>query len=60
MQEARFVIEDVAPNWNQYHHRLMDCNNDPRTTFADIQKVLRFLQDRIAKRVVGESRDNKK
>jgi hypothetical protein len=51
MQEARFVIEDVAPNWKEYHHRLMDYNNDPRTTFADIQKVFRVLEERIAKRL---------
>ena len=37
MQEARFVIEQVAPNLNRYQHRLMDYNNDPTTTFADVQ-----------------------
>jgi hypothetical protein len=37
MQEARFVIEEVAPNLNRYQHRLMDYNNDPTTTFADVQ-----------------------
>ncbi len=48
MQEARFVIDEVAPNRN-YHHRLMDYNNDPTTTFADVQKVFQLLGDRIAK-----------
>jgi hypothetical protein len=51
MQEARFVIEDVAPNWKAYNHRLMDYNNDPKTTFADIQKVFRLLEERINQRL---------
>jgi hypothetical protein len=51
MQEARFVIEEVAPDWKKYDHRLMGYNNDPKTTFADIQKVFRILEDRIAKRL---------
>jgi hypothetical protein len=54
MQEARFVIEEVAPDWRKYDHRLMGYNNDPQTTFADIQKVFRLLEDRIAKRLKGE------
>jgi len=54
MQEARFVIEDVAPDWKKYNHRLMDYNNDPKTTFADIQNVFRLLEDRIAKRLKEE------
>jgi hypothetical protein len=33
----------------------MDYNNDPTTTFADIQKVLRLLQQRIAERLAKES-----
>jgi len=51
MQEARFVIEAVAPNWESYDHRLMGYNNDPATTFADIQRVLQLLETRIAKRL---------
>jgi hypothetical protein len=51
MQEARFVIEEVAPDWQKYNHRLMDYNNDPQTTFADIQKVLQLLHDHIQKRL---------
>jgi hypothetical protein len=47
MQEARFVIDgDLAPN-NHYDHRLMDYNNDPHTTFADIQRFFDLLQGRI-------------
>jgi hypothetical protein len=55
MQEARFVIDDIAPNRKNYEHRLMDYNNDPTTTFADIQKVFRLLQDRITERLTKES-----
>jgi len=55
MQEARFVIDDIAPNRKNYNHRLMDYNNDPTTTFADIQKFFRLLQDRISKRLTEQS-----
>jgi len=50
MQEARFVIDEIAPNRN-YDHRLMGYNNDPSTTFADIQKVLHLLENRIGHRL---------
>jgi hypothetical protein len=51
MQEARFVIEDISFKGKEYDHRLMGYNNDPSTTFPDIQKVLRLLESRIAKRL---------
>jgi hypothetical protein len=51
MQEARFAVEKIAPNLENYDHRLMDYNNDPTTSFADIQKVFRLLEDRIAERL---------
>ncbi len=54
MQELRFVIDDIAPHVKSYHHRLMDYNNDPATTFADIRKVLQITRDRIAKRLMAE------
>ncbi len=60
MQEARFVIEEVAPDWKKYNHRLMDYNNDPKTTFADIQKVFELLETRIAKRLKEQSSDQAK
>jgi hypothetical protein len=47
MQQARFVIDEIAPH-KSYHHRLMDYNNDPATTFADIDMFFRKLQDRVA------------
>jgi hypothetical protein len=55
MQETRFVVDEIAPNRKNYEHRLMDYNNDPTTTFADIQRVLRLAEDRIAKRLKQES-----
>jgi hypothetical protein len=50
LQEARFVIDEIAKNRN-YEHRLMNYNNDPTTTFEDIQKVLRLVEERLAKRL---------
>lgn len=51
MQEARFVIDnDLAPQ-NTYHHRLMDYNNDPHTTFADVQRFFDLLQGRVEGRL---------
>jgi len=49
------VIDEIAPNRKSYKHRLMDYNNDPTTTFADIQKFFRLLEDRIPKRLTEES-----
>ena len=53
MQEARFVIEEIAPDGNRYSHRLMDYNNDPKTTFADIQGVFWLLEKHIAMRLAN-------
>jgi hypothetical protein len=50
MQEARFLIDEITHN-RDYQHRLMDYNNDPTTTFADIQKVFDRLAARIAERL---------
>lgn len=56
MQESRFVIDEIAPNRKNYHHRLMDYNNDPTTTFADVQSFFRKLQDRVAARLKAQSK----
>jgi hypothetical protein len=53
MQEARFVIEAIAPA-AKYDHRLMGYNNDPKTTFADIQNVFNLLEQSIAKRLAEQ------
>jgi len=54
MQESRFVIDDIAPNAPYYTHRLMHFNNDPATTFFDVQKLFQLLEGRIAARLAGE------
>lgn len=51
MQEARFVIDEDLAKGNRYEHRLMDYNNDPKTTFPDIQKFFSLLEERIKKRL---------
>ena len=50
LQEARFVIDEIAVDRN-YNHRLMDYNNDPTTTFADIQEVFHITESLIALRL---------
>jgi hypothetical protein len=60
MQEARFVIDEIAPHAKTYHHRLMDYNNDPTTTFDDIQKTLGLLEERIATRLKEDAKRPKK
>ena len=50
LQEARFVIDEIAVDRN-YEHRLMNYNNDPTTTFADIQEVLRITESLITLRL---------
>ena len=54
LQEARFVIDEIAADRN-YEHRLMNYNNDPMTTFADIQEVLRITESLITLRLKGKS-----
>jgi len=55
MQESRFVIDDIAPNAPYYTHRLMHFNNDPATTFFDVQKFFRLLEERIAARLAEQN-----
>lgn len=50
LQEARFVISEISADRN-YNHRLMDYNNDPTTTFADIQEVLRITESLLTLRL---------
>jgi hypothetical protein len=51
MQEARLVIDDSLAKGNHYEHRLMDYNNDPKTTFVDIQEFFRLLKVRIREKL---------
>lgn len=50
LQEMRFVIDEITAERN-YDHRLMDYNNDPTTTFADIQEVFRITESLITLRL---------
>lgn len=50
MQEARFAMDEITHH-RDYHHRLMDYNNDPTTTFADIRPVLQRTRERVESRL---------
>jgi hypothetical protein len=52
LQEMRFVIDEITAERN-YDHRLMDYNNDPTTTFADIQEVFRITESLMTLRLKG-------
>ena len=52
LQEARFVIDEIAGDRN-YEHRLMNYNNDPTTTFEDVREVLRVVEWLITMRLKG-------
>ena len=45
MNEARQAINMVTTK--KYSARLVDYNNDPETTFADLQKFFRLVEDRV-------------
>ncbi|HEV8482598.1 MAG TPA: hypothetical protein VGK99_17670 [Acidobacteriota bacterium] len=49
-QEARLVIWDIVVS-KEYGHPLTDYNNDPSTTFADVQRLFRWLETRVQKRL---------
>jgi hypothetical protein len=55
MQQARFVVDEVLAKGNHYEHRLMNYNNDPQTTFADVQKFFSILEQRIKRRLARQS-----
>ena len=52
-QEARLVIWDIVVS-KAYDRPLTDYNNDPTTTFADVQRLFRWLETRVQKRL-GQS-----
>ncbi len=60
MQEARFVIDDDLAKGNHYKHRLMDYNNDPKTTFADTRKFFQLVEEHIEKRLKSDAEDTSK
>ena len=49
LEEVRVAIEELS-NGRKFEHRLMDFNNLPATTFADIKQVLGTARARIAAR----------
>lgn len=55
MQQARFAIDEVLAKGNHYEHRLMNYNNDSKTTFADVQKFFTILEDRLQSRLTTQS-----
>jgi len=59
MQGARVVIDELAVNRKDFQHRLEGYNNDPTTTFADIQNVLHALEDRTRREAVASQTKNK-
>ena len=48
MQVVRFTVEKYD-NGRVKNHRLMDWNNSPETTFAEVKKVLRESRERVEK-----------
>jgi hypothetical protein len=54
MRQARFAIDEVLAKGNHYEHRLMDYNNDPKTTFTDVQKFFNIVEERIKKRLATQ------
>ena len=50
LQEVRFSIEAVAKG-REFEHRLMDFNNLPETTLADVQRVLDMAVAEVQERL---------
>ncbi|MBV9745992.1 MAG: hypothetical protein JO099_19705 [Acidobacteriia bacterium] len=50
MNEARNLINETAPNHSRYQARLVDYNNDPTVTLADIQRLLERVEERLVER----------
>ncbi len=58
MQDARFLIESDFEKGKHYQHRLLDYNNDPTTSFADIQKFFDLLKIRIEQQIKDDQAAN--
>ena len=52
MNEARSWITLSPPNRSKYKARLVDYNNDPATSFEDVQKLLQLVEGRLSKQLV--------
>ena len=53
LQEVRFAVEE-ATRGRELAHRLMDFNNLPETTLADVQRVLAQATARVRARLSAE------
>ncbi len=53
LQEVRFAVEE-ATRGRELSHRLMDFNNLPETTLADVQRVLAQASERVRARLPAE------
>lgn len=53
LQEVRFAVED-ATRGRELAHRLMDFNNLPETTLADVQRVIAQATERVRARLPAE------
>jgi hypothetical protein len=53
LQEARFVVDEITVGKN-YEHRLMNYNNDPTTTFEDIQEIFNVVERLIKLRLKNQ------
>lgn len=51
IKESKRAIVETAPNAKNYKARLIDFNNDPTVTFADVQKLLQLVEDRLKKQL---------
>jgi len=50
LQEVRFAIED-ATDGREFEHRLMDFNNLPETSFADVKDIIKTAKKRVQDRL---------
>ena len=53
LQEVRFAVEE-ATRGRELSHRLMDFNNLPETTLADVQRVLAQATARVRERLSAD------
>lgn len=49
LQEVRFAIQE-ATRGREFEHRLMEFNNLPETSLADVQAVLKIARERVEAR----------
>lgn len=52
LQEVRFAIQE-ATRGREFEHRLMEFNNLPETSLADVQAVLKTARERVEARLAA-------